>query len=125
MIETWADFERAGYSAQRAWYFSRREAERSDGEIAAELGVPAHRITYWKKSRGIRTRKKYTSVFQGQGQALCWRCRKACGGCSWSRKLEPVAGWRAAVTEPPKYLCGSMRDIPNYCVIECPEFEEG
>lgn len=46
---------------------------------------------------------------------LCWGCAKACGGCSWSKRFEPVPGWTAV----PTLLCGR---IPSYRITECPEF---
>lgn len=46
---------------------------------------------------------------------LCWGCAKACGGCSWSKRFEPVPGWTAV----PPLLCGR---IPSYRITECPEF---
>lgn len=46
---------------------------------------------------------------------LCWGCAKACGGCSWSKRFEPVPGWTAV----PTLLC---ERIPSYRITECPEF---
>lgn len=31
-------------------------------------------------------------------QTLCWSCKNACGGCSWSKSLKPVEGWVAEET---------------------------
>ena len=64
------------------------------------------------------------SVWEESGQ-LCWGCKNACGGCEWSRKLEPVPGWKAkkvliGVTPPGKK--GYMK-VENYKVISCPKFE--
>ena len=30
---------------------------------------------------------------------LCWKCERACGGCSWSADLIPVDGWDAIPTK--------------------------
>lgn len=50
---------------------------------------------------------------------LCWFCDKACGGCSWSRKLEPVAGWDAKES---KILSWNGDNVRSYTVFSCPEF---
>lgn len=45
---------------------------------------------------------------------LCWDCRNACGGCSWSQYFVPVKGWKAVPT---------YNKVSNsYIVTECPEF---
>ena len=53
---------------------------------------------------------------------LCWDCRKACGGCSWSNYDErrPVPGWTAVETK-----IRMKTDVfePSCIVIACPEFE--
>lgn len=53
---------------------------------------------------------------------LCWDCRKACGGCSWSEHDEhlPVPGWTAEETQ-----VRMKNDVyaPSYRVDACPEFE--
>ena len=47
---------------------------------------------------------------------LCWDCAKATnGGCSWSRRFEPVKGWTA---EP-----NTREAFSTYEIIACPEFE--
>ena len=61
---------------------------------------------------------------------LCWACanavpnREGTRGCSWSRRFEPVEGWRATET---RLYDGSRREetIVSYHVRSCPEFEEG
>ena len=55
-----------------------------------------------------------------KSQQLCWKCRKAAGGCSWSDRLEPVEGWtakKAVIKNSPKDY------IRSYEILECPEFE--
>ena len=49
---------------------------------------------------------------------LCWRCAKACGGCNWSRHLEPIDGWVAEIT----VVKDSMGDFQSYSIKKCPEF---
>lgn len=50
---------------------------------------------------------------------LCWFCERACGGCSWSDKLEPVAGWNAEKT---KILITKGTNIDSFIVKDCPLF---
>lgn len=50
----------------------------------------------------------------------CWDCAKACGGCSWSAKLEPVPGWIAAERYIPY---NSRTKTTTYKIMYCPEFE--
>ena len=52
---------------------------------------------------------------------LCWRCKNACGGCSWSRELKPVDGW----TAEPTIVKDSNGDFPSYKIKKCPEFING
>ena len=51
----------------------------------------------------------------------CWLCKKACGGCSWSKYLKPVDGWVAE----PTIVKDSTGDFPSYKIKECPEFIKG
>ena len=30
---------------------------------------------------------------------ICFDCKKACGGCSWSKNFTPVKGWLANKTK--------------------------
>lgn len=125
MIETWEDFVTASFKEQLDYYFGLWNQGITDKRIAEGLGVPDYQIGYWKKSRGIKTRRKYTNTFCGKGYTLCWDCRNALGGCSWAQRFEPVEGWTAIVTKPAVYLSEAMQNIPDYCVIKCPEFEKG
>ena len=52
---------------------------------------------------------------------LCWDCKNACGGCSWSRSFVPVKGWDAKETS----LKSAEGDIKSYFVTMCPEFING
>ena len=64
------------------------------------------------------------SVWEESGQ-LCWGCKNACGGCEWSRKLEPVPGWKAKKGAYRGYAAGKegVMKVENYKVISCPKFE--
>lgn len=125
MIETWDEFVTASFKEQRDYYFNLWNQGITDKSIAEGLGVPDYRICYWKKTRGIKTRRKYTNTFCGKGYTLCWDCKNALGGCSWSQRFDPVDGWEAIVTKPAVYLSEAMQKIPDYCVIKCPEFKKG
>lgn len=54
---------------------------------------------------------------------LCWQCKNACGGCSWSRKVNPmpVAGWDAE----PTIVKDCDGDFPSYKIKKCPLFVKG
>lgn len=47
---------------------------------------------------------------------ICWDCKKAIGGCSWSNYFIPVKGWTAKPTT-------KTGGIASYLVIDCPSFE--
>lgn len=49
---------------------------------------------------------------------LCWYCKNATGGCSWSKNFTPVPGWDA------KYIERASA-APTYSIKDCPLFEEG
>ena len=53
---------------------------------------------------------------------LCWHCVNAVPnaerGCSWSRKLIPVEGWRAT-RKPMKY---DLKMVESFIVHWCPEY---
>ena len=52
---------------------------------------------------------------------LCWDCKKACGGCSWSSCFKPVDGWDAEES----IVKDNSGDIISYKVKKCPEFIRG
>ena len=57
-----------------------------------------------------------------QSQQLCWDCKKATGGCSWSKNFTPVPGWTAE-----KICSVAYNDVvrETYSITACPEFERG
>lgn len=71
------------------------------------------------KKEGYEYKKK-----KRRWEQLCWDCKKACGGCAWSRNLTPVKGW---VAEPTtirfKGKNGVEHITDTYKIFECPEFE--
>ena len=46
---------------------------------------------------------------------LCWDCKNACCGCSWSLAGEPIPGWTAKPTI-------NKDGMKSYLVTDCPEF---
>ena len=54
---------------------------------------------------------------------LCCFCKKSCGGCSWSKKFVPVAGWTAVPTIIRNGR--GQRDTESYKITACPEYERG
>lgn len=52
---------------------------------------------------------------------LCYICKNACGGCSWSIDFKPVNGWDAE----PTIIRDSEGDIHSYKINNCPEFIRG
>ena len=58
--------------------------------------------------------------------SLCWDCQNAVPnkegrGCSWSRYLRPVEGWKAK-TRVISSMGNGVRPYVSYNVRECPEF---
>lgn len=65
---------------------------------------------------------------------LCWGCKNACGGCSWTEwdvakgatRFQPVEGWVAEQTELLSYCKGATRKTTtSYRVIACPLYVKG
>lgn len=56
-------------------------------------------------------------------QSICWHCKNACGGCSWSRELVPPKDCKIAVD---KMLIndgnGRSHYVDNPVILKCPEF---
>lgn len=54
---------------------------------------------------------------------ICFDCARACGGCSWSARFEPVPGWTA---EPVQIKYYNKSDGPlftdTYSITACPLF---
>ena len=65
--------------------------------------------------------KEMAQIRRDENSQLCWRCKNACGGCSWSRCLKPVDGW----TAEPTIVRDSNGDFPSYKITKCPEFIKG
>ena len=54
-----------------------------------------------------------------KGYQLCFSCKNACGGCSWSRCGEPVDGWVAT----PTIILQNAEEKNSYSISECPQYE--
>lgn len=61
----------------------------------------------------------YASKPKPKKEQLCWSCKNACGGCSWSISLTPVEGWTAT---PKKIKCHDGIIINSYKITECPQY---
>lgn len=71
------------------------------------------------KRRLYRTPKPKQKFVRGeQPEQLCWHCKNATGGCSWSKSFTPVAGWDAEFIE-------RAFSMETYQIKDCPLFEEG
>ena len=58
---------------------------------------------------------------------ICFDCAKACGGCSWSKRFEPVPGWTAepVVIKSFETLLGGPKFTKTFHITACPQFERG
>lgn len=65
-------------------------------------------------SRRAQLNRRNNSYVKKKEQ-LCWFCKNACGGCSWSRSFVPIAGWEAYALERDNGTIG-------YRIRKCPEF---
>ena len=57
-----------------------------------------------------------------QANSLCWECKRAYGGCSWSRDFVPVEGWEAEATIINGVREGKKPLVKSYDVKRCPLF---
>ena len=76
---------------------------------------------YKKKYCSHECRVVVTKIRTDANGQLCWRCAKACGGCSWSSSLTPVEGWEAE----PHLIKDATGDINTYKIRKCPLFVKG
>lgn len=52
---------------------------------------------------------------------LCWLCKNAGGGCSWSKTFKPVKGW---VAEPTILHISKDQTLNSFNVESCPQFKK-
>ena len=69
---------------------------------------------------GIAGRYKKTTV-----DTICWNCKNATGGCSWSEDFTPVEGWKAKPTTLKVRSGKYINYVKSYVVRKCPKFVEG
>ena len=90
--------------------------------IPLDISKKELRRTRLRKWREAHTKQKKNLGGNPAGDTICWKCKHAVPslwkgtGCEWSRKLQPVPGWKAVKTK-------SYRE--GYKVIKCPKFEKG
>lgn len=69
------------------------------------------------RQRQIEKKRKYT---EHSNSTLCWKCKNATGGCSWSQDFTPVEGWDAKRTRI--RLEKGTKHTESFIVKKCPEF---
>jgi hypothetical protein len=74
-----------------------------------------------KKYCSKECRREATKKLREANEQPCWRCERACGGCTWSKNGKPVDGWEATPTIIRDYI----GDFPSYKITYCPEFIKG
>lgn len=96
------------------------KAEHGKQKYCSELcKMKAHGDKDLARKAILRELKRQTNP--PKNDTLCWKCKNACGGCSWSKNLTPVEGWKAERVYNNVY----SQDTVSYRVRECPEFERG
>lgn len=85
--------------------------------IRERTGNPAGR------PRKPKSERPKDQIQPRQKNTLCWSCQNATGGCSWSRALKPVKGWKAEplrIQQSSLYRERSYTD--SYLVKKCPKY---
>ena len=68
-----------------------------------------------------KCKRKVVEMRREEYGQLCWRCKNACGGCSWSRNKTPIKGWDAE----PDIVKDKEGYFHSYKIKNCPEFIKG
>jgi hypothetical protein len=103
-------------------------------KAAEAIGCSPSHVTHCcndgRNCMGYKVRR--SEVDGGNRANICFDCKKACGGCSWSEvdpdtkkiRFQPVEGWTAT---PSKIIAGyeggKVTHADTYCITECPLFE--
>lgn len=87
------------------------------GKIVDEEGRKYDAIVGGVHSSEINPKNK---SLRGAKQ-LCFSCKKACGGCSWSTWFRPVQGWKAVPTK----IRQGYQTVESFHIMDCPEYKEG
>ena len=114
--KAWKAFRKRPVSEQIEYIANLKRQGLTDTAIAAQFGACLSTISYWRQAVGERIT---------QAETKCFSCVNACGGCNWSREFKPVDGWTVEIRLPKKQISSSLTHIPDYFVIECPEYEKG
>lgn len=100
-------------------------------ECRIELKVRTIKSQWKRKKEQLRTGrpvgrpKKYKErkYRPSDKETKCWSCQNACGGCSWSKKLKPVRGWKADKIKIKLFRIGDEDFYTDsYFVRECPKY---
>ena len=79
----------------------------------------------------MEIQKKCRTGSNGRGTNICFDCKNACGGCSWTEfnpetkqtRFEPVPGWTAKpVVLNVGAAKGQVRLVETYHITNCPQF---
>lgn len=70
---------------------------------------------------GVQENEEEVEVKYMGKEQLCWSCKKAAGGCSWSDSLRPVKGWVADAVEYKSQETGSKER--TWAIHSCPKYE--
>lgn len=122
-IESISDLARRAGVTHTGLYVAVKRGRRIHRKTAERLAKVLNCDPRWLMEPEEEEKSKRLGKTQ-KTATLCWRCRNAVPegryGCSWSRGLDPVPGWRAV---PSKVYRGSdVDDIISWNVRECPEF---
>ena len=126
--DLWYAFKAMSVEDQKAHIWALRAAGMTDNEIQRSFDLYRGSWDRWKAINkmwaGGRPGKKMKKKTKSDW-AICWECKKACGGCSWSKTLTPVEGWEVVETGDPTWLSSIRKVVPTVRVVECPEFIKG
>ena len=92
----------------------------NDQEIADALYVSRGIVRHWREKQHLKSNVPAYSNRE-QSRTLCWDCRNALWGCSWSKHFIPVEGWDAT----PHMLYANDKKhvgVQSYEVHDCPEY---
>lgn len=92
----------------------------NDREIADALYVSRGIVRHWREKQHLKSNVPAYSNRE-QSRTLCWDCRNALLGCSWSKHFIPVEGWDAT----PHMLYANDKKhvgVQSYEVHDCPEY---
>ena len=78
-----------------------------------------HYYSLEKEHRQRQAERKRKHI-EYSNSTLCWKCKNATGGCSWSRDFVPVKGWDAKRTRI--RLEKGTKYTESFIVKKCPEF---